>query len=132
MREIARLRFVDSLGNVVFLILSLCSVFPQYNRFYFARRLEQEMTEESPGLVCELRALRQRKEELETHLATLQDSRKHLMLQLETLMKLLKVTLIILPNLHIYFFILPSSSFCDYPGLMSYELIIHFLKSFCL
>lgn len=41
----------------------------------------------------ELRALRLRKHELETHLTTLQDSRKHLMIQLEGLMKLLKVGL---------------------------------------
>lgn len=39
----------------------------------------------------ELRALRLRKHELESHLSTLQDSRKHLMVQLEGLMKLLKV-----------------------------------------
>ena len=41
--------------------------------------------------MSELRALRQRKDELETHLATLQDSRRQLMVQLEGLMKMLKV-----------------------------------------
>ncbi|XP_049940517.1 dystrobrevin beta isoform X1 [Schistocerca serialis cubense] len=46
--------------------------------------------EENPALVAELRALRQRKEELETHLGVLQDSRRQLMVQLEGLMKLLK------------------------------------------
>lgn len=46
--------------------------------------------EENPALMNELRALRLRKHELETHLTTLQDSRKHLMIQLEGLMKLLK------------------------------------------
>ena len=45
--------------------------------------------------MSELRALRQRKDELENHLATLQDSRKQLMAQLEGLMKMLKVCLII-------------------------------------
>lgn len=46
---------------------------------------------ENPALMSELRALRQRKDELETHLATLQDSRRQLMVQLEGLMKMLKV-----------------------------------------
>ncbi|XP_053972267.1 dystrobrevin beta isoform X3 [Hylaeus volcanicus] len=45
---------------------------------------------ENPALMSELRALRQRKDELESHLATLQDSRKQLMIQLEGLMKMLK------------------------------------------
>ncbi|XP_023288354.1 dystrobrevin beta isoform X3 [Orussus abietinus] len=45
---------------------------------------------ENPALMSELRALRQRKDELETHLATLQDSRRQLMVQLEGLMKMLK------------------------------------------
>ncbi|KAF4520539.1 hypothetical protein B566_EDAN008738 [Ephemera danica] len=46
--------------------------------------------EENPALMAELRALRQRKGELESHLAALQDSRRQLMVQLEGLMKLLK------------------------------------------
>ncbi|XP_037088648.1 dystrobrevin beta-like [Pollicipes pollicipes] len=41
-------------------------------------------------LVTELRALRQRRGELETHLSTLQDSRRQLMGQLDSLMKMLK------------------------------------------
>lgn len=41
--------------------------------------------------MSELRALRMRKDELETHLTTLQDSRRQLMIQLEGLMKMLKV-----------------------------------------
>ncbi|XP_062530342.1 dystrobrevin beta isoform X1 [Bombyx mori] len=44
----------------------------------------------APPLVSELRALRQRKDELEGHLSSLQDSRKHLMQQLEGLMRMLK------------------------------------------
>ncbi|XP_076028911.1 dystrobrevin beta-like isoform X4 [Oratosquilla oratoria] len=44
----------------------------------------------NPVLVAELRALRTHKEELETHLSTLQDSRRQLMVQLEGLMKMLK------------------------------------------
>ncbi|KAG7204583.1 hypothetical protein KM043_005003 [Ampulex compressa] len=45
---------------------------------------------ENPALLAELRALRQKKDELEAHLVTLQDSRRHLMVQLEGLMKMLK------------------------------------------
>ncbi|XP_044576898.1 dystrobrevin beta isoform X2 [Cotesia glomerata] len=45
----------------------------------------------NPVLMTELRALRSRKDELETHLASLQDSRKHLMIQLEEIMRTLKV-----------------------------------------
>ncbi|CAG2053407.1 unnamed protein product [Timema podura] len=48
-------------------------------------------TEENPALMAELRALRQRKDELESHLGALQDSRRQLMVQLEGLMKLLKM-----------------------------------------
>ena len=40
----------------------------------------------------ELAVLRQRKEELEQQLDGLQDSRKHLMVQLESLMKMIKVS----------------------------------------
>ncbi|XP_024081580.1 dystrobrevin beta isoform X3 [Cimex lectularius] len=54
------------------------------------RQQESVGTEENPALMSELRALRKRKDELETHLTSLQDSRRHLMLQLEGLMKLLK------------------------------------------
>ncbi|KAI5727145.1 hypothetical protein M8J76_014932 [Diaphorina citri] len=46
--------------------------------------------EDNPALMSELRALRMRKDELESHLASLQDSRRHLMVQLEGLMRLLK------------------------------------------
>ncbi|CAH2005815.1 unnamed protein product [Acanthoscelides obtectus] len=46
---------------------------------------------DNPVLMNELRALRMRKDELETHLTTLQDSRRQLMMQLEGLMKMLKV-----------------------------------------
>lgn len=48
-------------------------------------------TEENPALVTELRALRLRKDELENHLQNLQDSRRQLLIQLEGLMKMLKV-----------------------------------------
>ncbi|XP_050668147.1 dystrobrevin beta isoform X2 [Leptidea sinapis] len=44
----------------------------------------------APPLVSELRALRQRKDELEGHLSSLQESRKQLMHQLEGLMRMLK------------------------------------------
>lgn len=60
-------------------------------------RKQQEMegfsgfSEDNPALMSELRALRNRKHELEAHLTSLQDSRRQLMVQLEGLMKLLKV-----------------------------------------
>lgn len=56
------------------------------------RQAEQDTSggQENPQLVQELRALRQRKGELEGHLGALQDSRRQLMHQLEGLMKLLK------------------------------------------
>lgn len=59
-------------------------------------RHQQEMedqalaSQQNPTLLAELRALRQRKEELERHLSMLQESRRELMVQLEGLMKLLK------------------------------------------
>ena len=46
----------------------------------------------NPTLLAELRLLRQRKDELEGRMHALQESRKDLMVQLETLMKLLKVS----------------------------------------
>ncbi|XP_025835744.1 dystrobrevin-1-like [Agrilus planipennis] len=59
------------------------------------RRRQQELEcsghgPENPALMTELRALRMRKDELEAHLTTLQDSRRQLMIQLEGLMKMLK------------------------------------------
>ncbi|XP_015909850.1 dystrobrevin beta isoform X2 [Parasteatoda tepidariorum] len=58
------------------------------------KQQEQEdavlQNEQNPTLLNELRALRQRKEELESHLSTLQESRRELMVQLEALMKMLK------------------------------------------
>lgn len=63
-------------------------------------RLEQEAhakntadAQYNPTLLAELRLLRQRKDELETRMQALQESRKELMIQLEGLMKLLKVIL---------------------------------------
>lgn len=50
----------------------------------------EQLTQESPALMNELRALRQRKGELEGHLGALQDSRRQLMVQLEGLMRMLK------------------------------------------
>ena len=45
----------------------------------------------NPTLLAELRLLRQRRDELEARMQALQDSRRELMVQLEGLMKLLKV-----------------------------------------
>ncbi|CAG2158344.1 unnamed protein product [Oppiella nova] len=57
-------------------------------------------TQMDPILLTELSALRERKEELESHLSALQDSRRQLMVQLEGLMKLLKNhgNLLAIPN----------------------------------
>ncbi|XP_061192015.1 dystrobrevin beta-like isoform X1 [Saccostrea echinata] len=49
-----------------------------------------ESAQYNPTLLAELRQLRQRKDELESRMSALQDSRKELMVQLEGLMKLLK------------------------------------------
>lgn len=60
-------------------------------------RMEQEANAKNmevqydPTLLAELRLLRQRKDELEARMQSLQESRKELMVQLEGLMKLLKV-----------------------------------------
>lgn len=62
--------------------------------YVYDSRRQQELEvglEDNPALMSELRALRLRKDELESHLTSLQDSRRHLMVQLEGLMKLLKV-----------------------------------------
>lgn len=45
----------------------------------------------NPTLLAELKLLRQRKDELENRMQSLQESRKELMVQLDGLMKLLKV-----------------------------------------
>ncbi|KAM3604278.1 uncharacterized protein V6R79_008795 [Siganus canaliculatus] len=47
--------------------------------------------QQNPTLLAELRLLRQRKDELETRMSTLQESRRELMVQLEQLMMLLKL-----------------------------------------
>lgn len=78
-----------------FLILNHQSDNSLRNLSFSRYRRQQEIEAaglENPALMSELRALRQRKDELETHLATLQDSRRQLMVQLEGLMKMLKVT----------------------------------------
>ncbi|XP_048255969.1 dystrobrevin beta-like isoform X2 [Haliotis rufescens] len=51
---------------------------------------ENEEAQYNPTLLAELRLLRQRKDELEGRMQALQESRKDLMVQLESLMKLLK------------------------------------------
>jgi len=66
------------------------------------RKLKQEHEEAvknaqqmgcNPNLLTELRVLRQRKDELEMRMSALQETRRELMVQLEGLMKLLKVRL---------------------------------------
>ncbi|XP_031212237.1 dystrobrevin beta isoform X5 [Mastomys coucha] len=50
-----------------------------------------EKAQQNPTLLAELRLLRQRKDELEQRMSALQESRRELMVQLEGLMKLLKL-----------------------------------------
>lgn len=81
-------------------------------------RVEQEAhakrssaAEYNPTLLAELRLLRQRKDELESRMQALQESRKELMLQLESLMKLLKVSSSVRhPSFHhsVAVFVVPS------------------------
>lgn len=62
--------------------------------FWFLCRRQREIEAaemQNPVFMTELRALRQHKDELEGQLGALQDSRKQLMSQLESLMKTLKV-----------------------------------------
>ena len=73
----------------------------------------------NPTLFAELRLLRQRKDELESRMQALQESRKELMVQLEGLMKLLKVTAkyfidgVVIMS-HDTFFVFPQMSNSDY------------------
>lgn len=51
---------------------------------------QKSTNQRNPTLLAELRLLRQRRDELESRMSSLQESRKELMVQLEGLMKLLK------------------------------------------
>lgn len=51
---------------------------------------QKSCSQRNPTLLAELRLLRQRRDELESRMSSLQESRKELMVQLEGLMKLLK------------------------------------------
>ncbi|CAG9124879.1 unnamed protein product [Plutella xylostella] len=92
MREIARLRS----GRSEVVITQLEAKNREIMREIARLRRQQEAEASSgqpasaPPLVSELRLLRQRKGELETQLCALQESRKHLMHQLESLMTMLK------------------------------------------
>ncbi|XP_037643438.1 dystrobrevin alpha isoform X11 [Sebastes umbrosus] len=55
-----------------------------------ASQLPPDRGQQNPTLLAELRLLRQRKDELEQRMSTLQESRRELMVQLEQLMMLLK------------------------------------------
>lgn len=57
----------------------------------------------SPNVLSELKVLRQRKDELEMRMSALQETRRELMVQLEGLMKLLKVfTSLSIPHLCVW------------------------------
>ena len=53
----------------------------------------------NPNVLAELKILRQRKDELEMRMSALQETRRELMVQLEGLMKLLKVCLFLITSL---------------------------------
>ncbi|KAJ8395917.1 hypothetical protein AAFF_G00026250 [Aldrovandia affinis] len=55
-----------------------------------ASQLPPDKAQQNPTLLAELRLLRQRKDELEQRMSSLQESRRELMVQLEGLMRLLK------------------------------------------
>lgn len=84
MKEIARLRQEKQENELKDNRLKTSS------KEYYSPNATQSSNTMDPILVNELTALRQRKEELESHLTALQDSRRQLMVQLEGLMKLLK------------------------------------------
>jgi len=97
LRQIARIRYL-----VFNHCRGICSLFVDVI-FNLMLRREQEYgdslvngTNGPIPLVEELTVLRQRKTELEQQLTALQDSRKQLMIQLEGLMKMIKVPLLIL------------------------------------
>lgn len=101
-REIKRLKYVFKLSTLlIFYVSSKSFSYPNVNGISLYR-IQQELenaalgsdgsSAENPALMSELRALRQRRDELEGHLSSLQDSRRQLMVQLEGLMKLLKVS----------------------------------------
>ena len=60
----------------------------------------------NPDVLSELKILRQRKDELEMRMSALQETRRELMVQLEGLMKLLKVFIVFFSESlnHTYFF----------------------------
>uniref|UniRef100_A0A8C2PU72 Dystrobrevin n=1 Tax=Cyprinus carpio TaxID=7962 RepID=A0A8C2PU72_CYPCA len=58
-----------------------------------------EKAQQNPTLLAELRLLRHRKDELERRMSALQESRRELMVQLESLMRLLKVRNLLDTNL---------------------------------
>uniref|UniRef100_A0A8C0C1S9 Dystrobrevin alpha n=1 Tax=Buteo japonicus TaxID=224669 RepID=A0A8C0C1S9_9AVES len=76
-----------------------------------------EKAQQNPTLLAELRLLRQRKDELEQRMSALQESRRELMVQLEGLMKLLKVS-----------HLLSEMQYCNTPqwhGAVFHQVILH-------
>ena len=80
--------------NTFYFLFAYREIMREIHRLRSEQEAHARSTEDAqynPTLLAELRQLRQRKEELESRMSALQDSRKELMQQLEGLMKLLKV-----------------------------------------
>uniref|UniRef100_A0A8D0FQE2 Dystrobrevin beta n=1 Tax=Strix occidentalis caurina TaxID=311401 RepID=A0A8D0FQE2_STROC len=82
-----------------------------------------EKAQQNPTLLAELRLLRQRKDELEQRMSALQESRRELMVQLEGLMKLLKVRHLLSETQRVLLLPRSGSHYCcsEIPALLSYR-----------
>ena len=90
--------------SLIFVLSNLLSIVNNYSRSLLReiRKLKVEhdqmlkntqQSSSNPDVLSELKVLRQRKDELEMRMSALQETRRELMVQLEGLMKLLKVLL---------------------------------------
>ena len=88
-------------------------------------KTQSETQARNPTLLAELRLLRQRRDELEARMSALQESRRELMVQLEGLMKLLKVSVYWTPllPLNVRFVVLVALEGNWYVLIISRELI---------
>ena len=90
--------------NIIFFIFTYRDILREIQRLRVEQEQQAKSTTETqqrnPTLLAELHVLRQRRDELEGRMSALQESRRELMVQLEGLMKLLKVGLHILDPFH--------------------------------
>ena len=84
-------------SNIIFFIFAYRDILREIQRLRVEQEQQAKSTTETqqrnPTLLAELHVLRQRRDELEGRMSALQESRRELMVQLEGLMKLLKVGL---------------------------------------